>query len=382
MKEIAAYIDEFGNSGLDFENPQNSTHFIVTAVIVEKDKVLKLEEQLEVIRKNNFQTGEIKSSKVGANDGRREKILKEICELDFIFYAVVVDKKQLYSEGFRYKKSFYKFIHSLVDRELFKTFPNLEIIADEHGSNKFMEEFIVYIRKNHIPDLFHQSEFRFTDSKNLSLVQIADFISGTLGRCFDETKISEKRALFLELINAKVVHIKHWPVNFKPYTYEPQDFEKFNTVISELGLNFAQNYIDNNINSHEPSTIDQITCLKYLLFYFKNINPTVYVPTYELINRITKIRMSPGISIHYFRSKIIAKLRDAGLIITSCTKGYKLPSSESDLYDFLNHSNSIISPMISRIQKVHESVLLATQKDIDILDKPEYENLRKLVEEK
>lgn len=124
-KQMKAYIDEFGNSGLDFDNVQNSTHFIVTAIIVDDDSVEKLNESLDVIRATNFQQGEIKSSKVGNNDDRREKILREICTLDFTIYSIVVDKRMLYSEGFRYKKSFYKFIHSLVDRELFKTFPNL-----------------------------------------------------------------------------------------------------------------------------------------------------------------------------------------------------------------------------------------------------------------
>ncbi len=380
MREIKAYIDEFGNSGLDFDNVQNSTHFIVTAIIVENEKVKELNESLDKIRIQNFQQGEIKSSKVGDNDGRREKILREICSLDFSIYAIVVDKRMLYSEGFRYKKSFYKFIHSLVDRELYKTFPNLEIIADEHGGNAFMTEFIKYIRANHIPDLFSQSSFRFTDSKELSLVQIADFISGTLARCYDVLKLSKSRDLFLDIIKERVIHVKQWPENYKPYTYKPEDFENFSPIISELGINLAQQYINDHINSKEPMVQDQVTCLQYLLFYFKNLNPTYYVPTFELINRVTKVRMSKMISIHYFRSKIIGPLRDYGIILASCSKGYKLPSCENDLYDFLNHSNSIISPMINRIDKAHKAVLLATQGKINIIDKAEYSNIRQLIE--
>ncbi|MBP1617956.1 MAG: hypothetical protein H6Q14_1783 [Bacteroidetes bacterium] len=379
MKNVKAYIDEFGNSGLDFDNLQNSTHFIVTAIIVDTESIPKINEDLEKIRVINFQQGEIKSSKVGDNDSRRIRILKEICSLDFTIYAVIVDKRQLYSEGFRYKKSFYKFIHSLVDRELYKTFPNLEIIADEHGGNSFMTEFIEYIRKNHIPDLFNQSSFRFSNSKDLSIIQIADFISGTLARCYDETKISDSKETFLSIISDKVINIKLWPNNYKPYTYDPKDFKDFSPVISELGINLAQQYIDKKSGSREPMILDQIVCLQYLMFYFKNINPTYYVPTFELINRVTKVRMSKMISMHYFRSKIIGPLRDNGVIIASCSKGYKLPSCESDLYDFLNHSNSIIVPMISRIDKARQAVLLATQKEIDILDKSEYQNLKNLI---
>jgi len=378
MKTVA-YIDEYGNSGLDFTNPQNSPHFIVTAIIVTENDVESIEKDLEIIRQQNFQTGEIKSSNVGKNDRRREKILRELCSLNFSIYAVIVDKRELYSDGFRYKKSFYKFIHSLVDRELFKTFSVLDIIADEHGGNSFMTEFVDYIKANHIPNLFNHSDFGFINSKKLSIVQIADFISGTLARCFDETKLSDNKDIFLEILNDKIIHIKQWPTHYKPYTYEAKDFEGFDPTISELGLNLAQQFVDDNLESNDTVILDQVVLLKYLIFYFKNLNPTSYISTFELIRRITKIRLNPSLSIHYFRSKIIAPLRDKGVIISSCTKGYKLPSSEKDIYDFVNHSNSIISPMISRIQKVHESILLATHNKVDILDKPGYENLRQLI---
>jgi hypothetical protein len=381
MKTVA-YIDEYGNSGLDFSNPQNSTHFIVTAIIVDEKDVGSIEKDLETIRQQNFQTGEIKSSNVGKNDKRREKIIRELCSLDFTIYSVVVDKRELYSDGFRYKKSFYKFIHSLVDRELYKTYPILEIVADEHGGNSFMNDFINYIKTNHIPNLFNHSDFGFVNSKKLSIVQIADFVSGTLARCFDKTKLSDNKDIFLDILKDKIIHIKHWPTQYKPYTYEAKDFDGFDPIISELGLNLAQQFVDSNIESNNPVILDQITLLKYLIFYFKNLNPTNYISTFELIRRITKIRLNSSLSIHYFRSKIIAPLRDKGVIISSCTKGYKLPSCEKDIYVFLNHSNSIISPMISRIQKVHESVLLATHNKVNILDKPGYENLKQLIESK
>ena len=132
MKNQIAYIDEFGNNGLDFEKDGVSETFIITAIIVSEEKLKNLEAELEKIRKTNFQTGEIKSSKVGTNDTRRLKIVAELNSLDYHIFSIVVDKTKLTSEGFQYKGSFYKFLHSLVDRELFKTFPDLLVVADEH----------------------------------------------------------------------------------------------------------------------------------------------------------------------------------------------------------------------------------------------------------
>jgi len=84
-------------------------------------------------------------------------------------------------------------------------------------------------------------------------------------------------------------------------------------------------------------------------------------------------------SLHYFQTRVIAPLRDAGVIIASSTKGYKIPSCEQDLYDFVNHSNTIIQPLLSRIGKCRDRIRLATDGSIDILDREEYANLKQLL---
>ena len=56
------------------------------------------------------------------------------------------------------------------------------------------------------------------------------------------------------------------------------------------------------------------------------------------------------LSIQSFRNKIIAKLRDNEVIISSSSSGYKIPSTEKELYDFVNHGKSIIMPMLHRLK--------------------------------
>lgn len=76
MVNLYAFIDEFGNNGLDFTNPQISSHFIVTAIIVEENDIPILETLCTEIRQKYFQGSEIKSSKVGKNHERRKRILE------------------------------------------------------------------------------------------------------------------------------------------------------------------------------------------------------------------------------------------------------------------------------------------------------------------
>ena len=375
MKNQIAYIDEFGNNGLDFEKEGVSTHFIVTAILIDSTNLEEVEQKIEIVRKTNFQTGEMKSSGLGNNHNRRLKVLKELNDIDYHIFSVVIDKRELKGEGFNYKGSFYKFLHSLVDRELFKVFPGLLIVADEHGGQEFKEGFIEYIHRRHIPDLFEQSEFRLTNSKSSLIVQLADIITGTFSRCYETKKLSDNRSDFLDVLKEKITEIRFWPPDYRPYAYNPgKDFENFNPTISDLGINLVSQFLDDTNETSDPATTDQRSFLKYLIFHFKNINPDTYVSTYELINHIDKYRDST-ITMHYFRSKVVAKLRDKGILISSSNKGYKLPSSSKDLYEFVNHSNSYIQPMIERLIKCRNRIKLATKNDLDILDHEEFKYL-------
>jgi hypothetical protein len=380
MENQIAYIDEFGNFGFDFEKEGVSTHFIVASVIIDSEKLKQNEEILEKIRKAEFQKGEIKSSLVSKNIHRRKKVLTLLNAVDYHIFAFVIDKRKLISEGFKYKQPFYKFLHSLVDRELFKTFPNLQIVADEHGSKDFMSGFVKYIEKRHIPDLFNQSDFRFSNSKSELMVQLADFISGTLSVCYDEKKLADNPNQLFEIIREKIIDIRFWPKDYIPFAYDPQhDFQEFDMTIANLARNLSIQFIQENDKKPSPAEIDQVNCLRYLLFYFQSINPNKYVPTHEIMDQINSFR-SRNMSMHYFRSKIIAKLRDSGVIIASGNLGYKLPANVKDLYEYFNHTNTYVQPMISRLLKCRERVKMATKNDIDLFENEQFKFLKQLTD--
>ena len=65
MELVYAFTDEYGAFGWDIENPTVSTHFIITAIIVKESNLEAFTQKAETIRKKHFQTGEIKSSKIG-----------------------------------------------------------------------------------------------------------------------------------------------------------------------------------------------------------------------------------------------------------------------------------------------------------------------------
>ena len=155
MNRKIAFADEYGNNSFKFES--QGSHFVVATIITNPENIERLEKQVDELRKKHkFQSGELKSSKVGKNYQRRIRILEDIARMDISIYAVIIDKRKLRGKGFHYKKSFYKYLNNLLYKELFRTFPKLDLYVDEYGSNDYMLEFKKYVRKNHKRPFFQE----------------------------------------------------------------------------------------------------------------------------------------------------------------------------------------------------------------------------------
>lgn len=385
MKDQLAYLDEFGTNALNVTDIGVSTHFIVTAVIINESDKRKVEAELERVRKKHFRSGEMKSRNVANNHKRRQLILRDLLNIDFKIYSLVVDKTMITSEGLSYKPSFYKFINGLLYADLYKLFPNLQLHADETGRVEYMHEFAKYVNRKHIPSLFTQSSFQFVRSDSCLLVQLADFVSGTLSRCFDDKVLSEThKSQFLEALAAKVLLLKFWPKSFHPFkTEQIAEDGKYDPVISELGMNLAEVTRETLSKSKEDEDEDrdQRVCLDHLLFHFRYINPNKYVWQKELIGNI-EAHNHKTITKRYFMSRVVAQLRNKGVIISSSSKGYKLPANEDDLHAFLKHGSSIIKPMIDRIQICRDNVKAATLNKLDILSNAEFSYIKKALDQR
>lgn len=87
------------------------------------------------------------------------------------------------------------------------------------------------------------------------------------------------------------------------------------------------------------------------------------------------------LSIQSFRNKIIAKLRDNEVIISSSSSGYKIPSTEKELYDFVNHGKSIIMPMLHRSKICNDVIRMGTEGGIRLFERAEYQQIAKMFNE-
>jgi hypothetical protein len=382
MKDIQfAFIDESGDYSFDFENKDVSTHFIIVSILAKESNKELLEQEVEKVRQKYFQTGEMHTDKMD-NPHLRIQLLNELKDLPFNIYAYVVDKRKIREDsGITFEKTFIKFMNRLIYDDLNRTFDQLDLVLVEQGTKEFMSEFKTYIKEKSVPDLFNYSIFGFNHSKSELLLQLANFIAGTIAKGYDQTQYSEHYPLFHKIIKKKIIAINLWPQNYKNYLHDyisrNQD-SQFDEVIFKQSVNLTLQYLEKNKKSEDADEKIRIDLLKFLLFNLRE-NPNEYVYTQEILDNLNAIRVNK-INHHYFRSNIVSKLRDSGLLIASSNKGYKLPVCLTDLYDFVNLSSLTIHPMIQRISKCRNQVLLATNNEIDILENNEYEYLKKIID--
>lgn len=384
MDKIYAFTDEYGAFGWDFSKENVATHFIITSIIVEECNVDIMREAMEKIRSKHFQTGEIKSSKVGKDHKRRLKIINDIIDLPFLIFPVVIDKRDCqHMKGLHYKQSFYKFMNNILHKELRRAFSNLSIVADEIGGSEYMKSFIKYVDAHQeLPDLFGNTEFSFSQSNNDVLVQLADFISGTLSFVYDEKRKSSENPDYLKMLQKKIISVKLYPQKFETYIINNCAIaEEYDETIAKLCFRQAAGFLEKNRDKDDDEEINaQMIVLDYLLFRFMNNDTRGYISTNELKSQLAYMGYK-DISTSTFRLRIICKLRDAGVIIASSPKGYKIPSKESELYDFINHGASVVLPMLERLRKCRELVKLATNNELDLFAHKEMDSLRKFFDE-
>ena len=381
LERVYAFTDEYGAFGWDIGNPSVSTHFIITAIIVKESELEEYTQKAEALRKKHFQTGEIKSQKVAGNHNRRKRIIDDMADIPFSIFAVCIDKKNCLEsmsiKGIQYKKVFYKFMNNIVHKELRRAFQKITIVADEIGSNEYMQSFCKYVNEHQdMPNLFGDANFSFQSSEQDVRIQIADFISGTLSYEYDRHRKTDDAPNYLKLLNRKIIRIEPYPKTYDSYVLENSAIaEDYDEDIAKLCFAQAVKFIEHHADDDDPETMAQVIVLQYMLFRFMNNDTRGYIYTGELKSRLANTELS-GISDSTFRMRIIGKLRDNGVIIASSQKGYKIPSKQAELYDFINHDAKIVIPMLSRLKKCRDLIKLGTVNELDILDHTEYEQLK------
>jgi hypothetical protein len=309
-------------------------------------------------------------------------VLKALLALPLEFAAVAFDKQRLWADGellypgLRNKNSFFKFTHRQLFEPLYSKHVGLHVLADRIGREEYMDGFRDYAL-NRQKSLFVNHTFDFARSLEHELIQCADFIAGSLARIYDPKKSSPRADEILRILHPNARFVFDWPKRFRraPISLAAS---KHDSIVREFSREQVWAYLHGHERSDDEDVVGRVEALNRLLFACEVEDGDPWVATRTLQEYLDH-KTDKTWSEHQVRSKIIAPLRDAGVLIASSPNGYKIPSSASDMSEFLEHAQRVVVPLVNRVRTAHEALLGATESGLNLLGLPQFADLRGLV---
>lgn len=377
MSEFFAFIDESGDPSLMTGKRGVTKYYAIAAVVTEQKYLDALEQSIDGIRKKHYGSGEMKSS--NTDDARRLRVIADLLDVRFHFRTIAIDKDAIYRDsGLIYKQSFIKFISGLLYRSLVRSYPDVDVRADQHGREEFMAAFREYIHENHVPDLFRETKLSHVRSHDCILVQLADFIAGTARKMYEGTTSKEVREAFLSLLKEKMLVVDEWPPRYANHADDGLGKTKHDAVVCRIAMDAAAVFVLDNHQRPDPDTHFQLLVLKYLLSNAKYGNGE-YISGDEILGHLTTQGVG-DLSLHQLKSSVISRLRDSNVLISSSNKGYKIPLTYRDFIDFVELVDGQTLPLLERLGRACRSLNDASLGEIDALGDPRFERLRRIVE--
>jgi hypothetical protein len=373
-----AYVDETGTNILNTSVGGESNIFICTAVLVSDANQDMISHGLSEISARYCRGAEIKSSKIGNNHARRQELLRQVCKFDFHYYALIVNKDYIdKTSGLQFKKTFYKRINRMLYDRVRREFGDLHVVADTIGGIEYMASFDKYLKEK-MPNLISKFTHEFRDSKTTPLLQLADLISGTLGYCFVDSRKGEHSENLRNIVRKKELYIDSLPQFYKNRTEQSSYTPDGAILVSSR--NRAIEFVEENWKLGDDASRMQVAIVQKFLFQqFMDYDQEGFLSATMLRDYLEALGFE-RLSEQGFRSAVIGKIRDAGVILSGTSKGYRLAISDSDIHDYLSHNVNIIIPMLSRLKRAQAVIKADIGSGVDILANEEFGILKHLVE--
>lgn len=372
------YIDEYGTPDLIIGKEGNLPYFVYAAVVIpmaELDNARKIHREL---LQSDFPGGYIKSSRIKNSKEGFAQFLSALTKLKAINHyviALVVDKSELQPEsGLSIKPVFIKYFQRILSKSFYDHYNEFHIVADKTGSDEFVASLGRYMReKGGIePTLFSNNSFTMKDDiTEEPLLQIADLYAGVLGRTYCGKFDNNHAQTIHDVIKARL-SINFYPEESIPIIAATNGFDpEFNSELFELSIGTAKRYLENHAG-------DKVGCelLRYIIQEAQR-NPKRHISSKEIKEHLSLKSIEIGDPIVK-----VSELRDAGVVLISPIgkKGYKFPTCEKDIADFLNRLSSNVVPQLRRGYIINDTLARLSNGGYNVLKDSEFDLLNKLSE--
>lgn len=376
MRRVHVFVDESGDEHLSIDRGASS-RYVLSAICVQHDKLDGFIQAADEIRRFYFQSGEIKSSKVGSDTRRRSLVLGRLCELEFWSLTFVVTKDRVkLDSGMRFAEPFLKH----VARRLCAQLPPVEELVvsfDEKGRMKFKDGFRRYLERNfESRDLFRSVTFEHLNSHGSVGIQVADFLAGSVAKWYADR--ANFLALGLDRLLRGKTSVLEWPTLRVEGVLPTEGSERYDEIVRRQAYSRAHDYLDRHESVADLEVELRCVFVEWLVSN-SALGNSDFLHADEIVRRMNIIR-DVAIDAQFLRNRIVGPLRDGGLLIASSTKGYKIPDRLDDLMRYVELCATQIPPAVSRLRRARDALKLSTGGELDILGGAEFAALRSIVE--
>lgn len=197
-------IDESGCPG--FKLKKGSTPYFIVGMVIFKDfcQAEAASKAIAGLKQSLKINPEFKFNKT--HSSIKDKFFNEVCKYEFEVRALVVNKSKIYSPKLRNDAdSFYNyFVKTLMQYDNDILF-NAYIKIDGSGDKEFKKALSAYLRQS--LGEYKIKKFKFVDSKNDYLIQLADMVVGAIARSYNENRTDNERWLKILKNNRKIKNI-------------------------------------------------------------------------------------------------------------------------------------------------------------------------------
>lgn len=205
---MLVFIDESGDPGLKL-TAGSSMYFVIALVVFEEnEEALACDQRIQLLKRELGRDNEEFHFKRNS-DKVREAFIKAVAPYEFFYYAIILNKRGLYGDGFKDKKSFYKYACNLLFENAKEKLVQATIVIDKSGSLDFQRQLAKYLRKRINNDLKRIKSLKMQRSVGNNLLQLADYIAGIVNRSVQHKK--KKSENFRRMIAHREIRVQIWP---------------------------------------------------------------------------------------------------------------------------------------------------------------------------
>ncbi|RIK53190.1 hypothetical protein DCC62_32470 [candidate division KSB1 bacterium] len=210
MQAMIVFVDEAGDTGLKLKQG-SSQFFIITLVIFdEDDEALACDQRIALLRRELGVGQEFEFHFNETPHRIKDHFFKAIVPYNFFYVSTIINKKNLYGEGFKFKNSFYKYVCRLVFDNVKQYLEHAIVVFDGSGSRQFKQELATYLRKRMNDDAtLRVRKVKMQDSKNNNLIQLADMVCGAVNLSLKSAE--DESWEYRRLIGHRELSARVWP---------------------------------------------------------------------------------------------------------------------------------------------------------------------------